>query len=347
VNPLTYQWNFNIERSLPGKFLLKIAYVGTRGERLFLNEELNPGVDGVRIDPSRGSILTRTNLGNSSYNGLDVSVDRSLGHGFILRGAYTWSKALDNGSDVFTTSGDTTRPQDLFNSSLEKGPSAFDRRHRAVITWLYQTPHFKASSGFGKAAGWAIGDWQVSGIFSFQTGAPETVYLGGYDQNGDLSAANDRPNLSNPNAPINYSPACLSSPTCITGVGQINPDGSLTDWNTGAPGTASQFRYIATNVLGIGPNGNLGRNTFYNPGRQDYSMALQRNIRIPGLESQQLEFRAEAFDVFNHANAGGGTTQDGSSVPGISGNIDSANFMNKDITFEGGRSVLLWLKYRF
>lgn len=347
VNPLIYQWNFDIERSLPGKFLVTVAYVGTRGERLYLNEEMNPGINDVRINPARGSILARTNLGNSSYHGLDLSVDRSLGHGFMMRAAYTVSKNLDNGSDVFTTSSDTTRPQNLFNSSLEKGPSAFDRRQRAVVSWIYQTPAFK-TTGIGKALSWPVRDWQISGIFSWQTGAPETIYLGGFDQNGDLSAANDRPNLSNINAPINYSTACLSSPTCISGIGQTNPDGSFSDWNTGAPGTASQFRYIVTSDGSfIGPSGNLGRNTFYNPGRQDYSLALQRIIRIPHFESHQFEFRAEAFDVFNHPNAGGGTTQDGSSVPGISGNIDSPLFNNKDVTFEGGRALQLWLKYRF
>jgi len=350
-NPMIYQWNFDIERSLPSNILLKVAYVGTRGERLFLNEEMNPGINDVRINPSRGSILLRTNLGNSSYNGLDVSVDRSLGHGLMLRGAYTWSKAIDNGSDVFTTSGGTTRPQNEFNSSLEKGPAAFDRRQRAVFTWIYTTPGLKGSSSMAKDFNLVVRNWQVSGIFSFQTGAPDTIYIGGYDQNGDLYAFNDRPNLSNPNAPINYSPACLTSPTCITGVGQINPNGTLTDWNTNAPGTASQFRYIVTNVVGSGPNGNLGRNTFYNPGRQDYELALTRIIKLPAfrrLENQQLEFRAEAFDVFNHPNAGGGTTQDGSSVPGVSGNIDNTSaFQNKDITYEGGRSLQLWLKYRF
>ncbi len=96
--------------------LFTIAYVGNRGERLFLNEELNPGVNGARLDTGRGSIVTRTNEGNSTYNGLNLTVDRALGHGFLLRGAYTWSKALDNGSDIFNTSGDTTRPQNLLNS---------------------------------------------------------------------------------------------------------------------------------------------------------------------------------------------------------------------------------------
>ncbi len=283
VNPLIYQWNFSIERALPGKFLVTASYVGTRGERLYLNQELNPGVNGSRINPARGSILARTNLGNSNYNGLALLVNRTLGRGFTLIGSYTWSKSLDNGSDPFTTSSDTTRPQNLFNSSLEKGPSAFDRRQRAVFTWIYRTPTFKPASAAAKVLSWPVRDWQVSGIFSFQTGAPETVYLGGYDQNGDLSAANDRPNLSNPKAAVNHSPACLASTSCITGVGQINPDGSLVDWNTGASGTPNQFRYIVTNVVGAGPNGNLGRNTFYNPGRQDYELALQRIIRIPHL----------------------------------------------------------------
>jgi outer membrane receptor protein involved in Fe transport len=348
VNPLTLQWNFGVERSLPGSFLFKAAYVGTRGERLFANEQLNPGVNSVRIDPARGSIVDRTNLGNSSYNGLDVSVHRSLSHGLLLRGAYTWSKAIDNVSEVFTSSGTSSFSQNLFNLSQDRGPSAFDRRQRAVFTWIYVTPNVKVSSAAAKAATWAVRDWQISGVFSFQTGAPETISINGFDQNGDLATNNDRPNLSNLNAGINYSPACLANPACITGVGQINANGSITDANTGAPGTAAQFRYIlTTGVSGQGVNGNLGRNTFSNPGRQDYSLSLMRIVRLPRWETHQFEFRADAFDVFNHANAGGGTTQDGSSVPGISGNILSANFMNKSVTYEGGRAVQLWLKYRF
>jgi hypothetical protein len=76
-------------------------------------------------------------------------------------------------------------------------------------------------------------------------------------------------------------------------------------------------------------------------------MALTRVIRLPRWENHQIEFRAEAYNTFNHPNAGGGTTQDGSTVPGISGNLNGTTFLNKDITYEGGRSLQLWLKYRF
>jgi len=349
-NPMSYQWNANIERQLPGDMLLTLAYVGTRGTDLFLNEELNPGVNGVRIDPEKGDIRVRSNLGNSIYHGLDVKVERNFRNGLLVRGAYTFSKAIDNGSEIFITSGGSSLPQNLFNSAQDRGPSAFDRRHRAVFTWIYDIPGFHNLTGSAKAFTWPLRDWQLSGITSLQTGAPETVSLIGYDQNGDLNGGNDRPNLSNPSAPINYSPACLSNPSCISGVGQINPDGSLVDWNTGAPGTPSQFRYIVTNVLGIGPNGNLGRNTFYNPGRIDVNMALTRVIKTPW-EGKQLEFRAEAFNPFNHPNAGGGASVDSNPteglVPGVSGDILSANFMNKSTTYIGGRYLQLWLKFRF
>jgi hypothetical protein len=87
-----------------------------------------------------------------------------------------------------------------------------------------------------------------------------------------------------------------------------------------------------------------------NPGRQDYTFALQRNVKLPW-EGHQLEFRAEAYNIFNHPNAGGGSNADGNPIEGgvspISGNIDSALFMNKSVTYVGGRFVQLWLKYRF
>jgi hypothetical protein len=348
--PLSYQWNFDIERELPSGMLLTVAYVGARDERLFVNEQMNPGVLGVRIDPDRGSVLARTNLGNSTYNALQVNVERRFRHGLFFSGAYTWSKSLDDASEVFTNTGTSSQAQNLFDESADKGPSAFNIPQRGVISLVYEEPSFRNGTGFAKVLSWPFRDWQLSGLTDWQSGNPQTVSEDGYDQNGDLNFGNDRPNLSNPNAPINYSPSCLSNPACISGVGQINPDGSIVDWNTGAPGTASQFRYIVTNVLGIGPNGNLGRNTLQNPGRQDYTFALQRNVKLPR-EGHQLEFRAEAYNIFNHPNAGGGSNADGNPIEGtvspISGDIDSPVFMNKSVTYVGGRFLQLWLKYRF
>jgi hypothetical protein len=325
VNPLIYQWNFNIERQLPGNFLLTAAYVGTRGQRLYLNQELNPGINGIRSNPSRGSILSRSNLGSSSYNGLQIDLERRLTRGLLIRANYTYSKAIDNGSEVFTVQ-NSSFPQNPLNASLERGLSAFDHRQRVAITWVYNLP-FAMGKG---PLNYVTKGWLVSGTTQLQSGSPTVVYTQ-LDLAGSLRA-NGRPNAGNPNATINYSDACLNSTTCITGVGQLQPNGSIVDYNTGAAGNASLFRYVVP-ITGFG---NLGRNTVENPGTVDWSMAVSRSFPIPKLEGHRIEFRAEAFNPFNHANAGD-----------LSGSIQDPNFLNKDVTFTGGRELRLWLYYRF
>ncbi|MBV9676095.1 MAG: hypothetical protein JO185_07160, partial [Acidobacteriaceae bacterium] len=332
VSPMTYQWNFNIQRELPWNFLTTVAYVGTRGERLFLNRELNPGVNGVRLNPARGSIGARTNTGDSIYHGLQVDLTRRFRNGFLLEVAYTYSKSIDNGSEVFTTAGGSSYPQDPFNLRGERGVSAFDRPHRAAVTWVYSLPYRGGDAGWRGMANQLIRNWTVSGTAQLQSGAPDTIYFGGLDENGDLRSTNDRPDLGNPSAPINYSDACLNSTSCITGVGSLLSNGTYVDYNTGAPGTRGQFRYIAVS----GRPGNLGRNTFRNDWTQDYTLAVERVFPIPHLEHHQLEFRAEAINPFNHPNPGL-----------VAPNLLDPVFLNKDIVYTGGRVLNLWLKYRF
>jgi hypothetical protein len=100
---------------------------------------------------------------------------------------------------------------------------------------------------------------------------------------------------------------------------------------------ASDFRYLAI----LGKNGTVGRNTFYNPGREDWAMSIQREFKIH--ESQAFLLRMEAFNPFNHPNLGGG--EDG--VPSVSGDILSPNFLNKSVTSVGGRSVKFYVRYSF
>ena len=332
VSPRTYQWNFNIQRQLPGDFLATVAYVGTRGEHLFLNQELNPGINGVRLNPLRGSIGARTNGGDSVYHGLQTDLTRRFRRGLFLEVAYTWSKAIDDASEVFTTTGGSSYPQDPFNIRGERGPSAFDRRHRGSVTWVYTVPYHGTANGLRGAANYLVRNWTFSGTAQLQTGAPDTIHFQGLDENGDLRTTNDRPDLGNSKAPINYSDACMNSATCITGVGMAGPNGTYVDINTGATGTFSQFRYLQVS----GRVGNLGRNTFVNDWTQDYSFAIERIFPIPHLEHHQLEFRAEGINPFNHPNPGL-----------VSADLLDPTFLNKDIQYTGGRVINFWLKYRF
>ncbi len=300
--------------------------MGTRGNRLFINEDLNPGVNGVRLNPARGSIVTRTNGGDSEYHGLQVDLRRNFRNGLFLELAYTYSKAIDDGSEVFTSTGGSSYAQNLFNVNGDRGPSAFDRPHRLAFTWVYSLPY----RGHGMGA-YLLRNWSLSGTVQLQSGAPDTIFIP-QDLNGDLHAGNDRPDAGNPNAPINYSAACLNSSSCITGVGTYGPGNSLIDYNTGAPGSLSQFRYLVP-ASGLG---NLGRNTFRNDWTQDYTIALERIFPIPHLEGHQIELRLESTNPLNHPNPGL-----------VSPNIDDPTFLNKSLNYTGGRSVFLWAKYRF
>jgi hypothetical protein len=251
-----------------------------------------------------------------------------------LRGSYTWSRAIDNSSEIFATSGGASRWQVVNDPRSDRGPSAFDRKHRAAFSWAYELPSPK--NGFLNVI---AGGWVSSGFVSFQSGAPETIYIGGWDQNGDGEGFNDRPTLGNLKAPINYSAGCLAPGSgCISGIGFDDGSGNLVDWNSGAPGTLNQFRYIVHD-WGSGINGNVGRNSIYYPGRQDWNLSVLKNFKI--MEGQRFQVRADFFNAFNHPNAG----QD--SLGNNYGNIDSVNFLNTALTRRGARHIALWAKYEF
>jgi len=330
-NPLIHQWNLNVQRELPSRLMAEVAYVGTRGERLWVNEQLNPRVDGgARIYTNRGSLVIRGNRADSIYHGLQTSLTRQVGN-FSFRGSYTYSKSLDNGSDVFVTSGGASRWQNVLDPRSDRGPSAFNRTHRAVISYTYEVP-FK-NNGFLK---YLADGWFTSGVISFQSGVPETIYIGGYDQNGDGEFYNDRPNWGNPKAPLNYGSCFTWGSGCISGIGYDDGSGQLIDWNSGASGSLSQFRYIVNGATYA--NGNVSRNTFTYPGRQDWNLSLGKRFMMPYREGHLLEFRMDLFNAFNHANLG---------VYSLNGDINSADFLNLPKTAAGGRTMSLWAKYSF
>jgi carboxypeptidase family protein/TonB-dependent receptor-like protein len=349
-NPRTYQWNVNIQRELPAKFIGQIAYVGTRGTALWDNEQLNPRVLSTpsfgdpdnRINPNKGSIVARGNRGDSIYHGLQLEVNRNVGR-LSLRGAYTWSRSIDNGSEVFITTGGSSFWQNVADPRSDRGPSAFNHTHVASFTWVYALPDVK--KGFLNQA---FGGWETTGSVIFQSGAPETLYFGGFDVNGD-GQGNDRPSVINPKAPLNLSTTCIQSPQCVTGLGFSDP----ADFGPGIfdlgqlwfeqslvllPLTGNQVRYLAN----FGQNGSLGRNSINLPGMQTWDLAVLKNFKVPYRESQ-VQFRADFFNAFNHFNAG----QNNISGYGNLLNPGAGFYGPKSLTLDGGRSIVLWLKYSF
>jgi hypothetical protein len=308
VNPQDYAWNLGIQREIPGAFILDLAYVGTRGTRQFINEQLNPGIESnvlgatlTRTFPTRGSIISRTNGGDSHYNSLQARVERGLSKGLLFRFAYTYAHAIDvANSEVFTTTGGSSVPSNNENRRVDRGNAGFDVRHRGVVSFLYDIPS-PFESGFARSL---LRGFTLSGVYRIQSGFVQTPYVGGIDLNNDGSAFNDRPAINNPNAPSN-SVALSNEIALFAGIieaGQESATGYVT--NTGAPISLANARYLVdTNVRA----GLAGRNILRGPRVNRLDLSLNRRIHLPLSESTALELRADFFNVLNHPFFGPGT----------------------------------------
>jgi outer membrane receptor protein involved in Fe transport len=288
VNPMTYVWNLGIQQELVGKNILDLAYVGSRGTHLFINEQINPGVNNVRLNPARGPITVRTNGGDSSYHSLQARLERGFSKGFLYRASYTFSKAIDNtNSEVFATTGGTSVGSDPFNRRVDRSVASYDVPHRFTFAGLWNS-----SSLFnGGVKGALLGGFTVSTIYRIQSGNVETPYIGGADMNGDLNSFNDRPAIGNPSARIDsvaFSNA-FNGTSSPTGYSDLNG-------NDISPANA---RFIVDPTI---TTGLAGRNTLRSPFVDRLDLSLMRSFNIPFTkwESDRFEVRVEFFNVLNH-----------------------------------------------
>ncbi|MBC7924729.1 MAG: TonB-dependent receptor, partial [Bryobacteraceae bacterium] len=295
VNPYLQRWSFGIQRELPKGFLADISYVGSKGTKLFVNEDLNPVVPPslriapavpptapiiltTRLDALQGGRLTRTNGGDSNYNSLQTLLTRRFGRNLGMSVSYTWSKLIDNASEVFGTAG-TNSPQNTALPSIygglrqDRAVGAADRTHRTVLTWSYSLPWMRNQQN---VVGRVLGGWQVSGLSTFESGNPLNVY-NGVDADG-IGGNFDRPDF-NPSGragvralPVSLAPTGTTSPT-----GYVNPDASY------APIDPNEARYIGIrSFTGTVPlrTGNAGRNTERLPWINNWDANLQKEVRI-------------------------------------------------------------------
>jgi hypothetical protein len=209
---------------------------------------------------------------------------------------------------------------------LDRARSDFDRTHNFTLTYVWEIPG--SNRNFWKHA---LGGWSITGITSFQSGAPFTV-ANGFDRNND-GLQNDRPDIGNPNAPINS--RAVLAPACATGY--RNPD-------TNACVTPADVHWIQAGV-GLPNPSTAGRNTLVAGGISNFEAALTKSFRLG--EQRKLDFRWEALNAFNHpqfTQIPERTVNDGSSTPqaGL-----ASRFLNQDFTNSGTRSMWVQLKLVF
>jgi outer membrane receptor protein involved in Fe transport len=350
-SPRTLQWNLNIERQLPFRFLLTAAYVGARGEHLYATTEFNPTLNNTtgstaRLFTGRGRIIRQDTSGDSSYHSGQLELDRRFSHGFQMRAAYTWGKDLDDTSEIFTTGQFSTyaERQYPYYRGREYSASTFDHKHIFAVEYTYAFPKWHAQ-GMQKIPGAVVNGWSFAGITRLQSGNPINVEIG-YDWNGD-GISNDRPILATKSAPI--------ATWAVDGNEWFGlPKGSLCDgtyfWYTDDNCHSVALSQVHWTVSPFGTTANtIGRNALYTPGFTNTDFSLQRSFHI--VKEHSFDVRAEVFDIFNHANTG---TPNYTLISGIFNGVDGKpatsgqqTFANYPLTISGGRNLRFFLRYAF
>ena len=275
-SPHMYQWNFNIQRQLFEATTLTVGYVGSRGLHLYAARDINPvlpvvvngqQVFGVprgatpgiisnpRLNPAGAALSSEAPVGDSSYNSLQVGLNRRFAHGVQSQISYTWSKCMDDASGTYGLEGGIPW-SDPLKGSFDRGRCLFDRSQVFKASGVYALP-FKQNI--------LVKGWQMSGELSAQSGSPWNVTVG-FDQSGGVVAGSERPNLIMPANQIMrdsvtqwVNPAGFSVPApgtlgnlqrdFLTGPGIFDFDYALMKETTIKEQTRLQFRAEFFNIL--------------------------------------------------------------------------------------------------
>lgn len=290
--PTVLSWSFKIEQKITPNTSLAVGYLGSHAYHEMLSADANEPVPTVCpaspcpstlppgtiyypagakfANPNLSNTATWLSEGISSYNALQVDVNRRFAKGFQLRGAYTFSKSLDDGS-AWNTSVDANAPGFVMfplNPKLDYGLSTADVPQSLVVNGSYSLPFGKSLTGWREKA---VSGWSISGIVTVQSGFPFTPQLG-FNPSRDGDSRNPvRPSVN---------PAFR---------GDVIPGGPN-----------QYFDPYAFIVPPAGTYGNLGRNTLRGPGLTELDLSVLKDTTLS--ERIKLQFRAEFFNVLNHAN---------------------------------------------
>ncbi|MGC2581622.1 MAG: carboxypeptidase regulatory-like domain-containing protein [Acidobacteriaceae bacterium] len=293
------QWNFGNQLEATRNLVLDLAYVGSKGTRLPLRRDNNqPAPGGVPPYPQFTTMQQITSIADSTYNSLQARAVRRYNNGLEFLAAYTWSKSIDDASQLFSTAVDPGFPQNSNNLRAERALSDFDARQRFVASYVYQAPIVGNRFGFdgGRIASELLSHWTIGGIASVQTGRPFTVNRSVLQSRTGIQAYIDRPDqVSDPMKP---GPVMANADaTCYKTVSQ---GGRAADATHTASSWFNPCAFSNPNLLGEIRFGTAGRNSVTGPGFVDFDFSLMRNQPIA--EKDTLQLRADLFNMFNHPN---------------------------------------------
>jgi hypothetical protein len=308
---ITQSWTASIEQQLFSQYALHLAYVGSQSYHQTTKVDMNPGIyaDGNARStyPLFSSVIVDTPAGTASYHSLQIGMERRMVKGLQFQSNFTWSKAIDlSSSGNISFGGELGDP---FDYAWDRGISDLNIPLSWVSNFVYVTPTLDRSNGFLKNA---LGAWELSTIWSLQSGRPFSVSGGnGNDSSGSLQGG-DRADLTG--KPFNV-----------------------------RQGSKSQWLNEYFNKAAFAPNlpgtfGDSGRNLLKGPGIDTADVAVIKNWKAA--ERYGLQFRWEMFNAFNHASFAN-PNSDSSPTNGSEGQISSIGPIAPRV-MQGGLKLILF-----
>lgn len=295
--PTTYAHNLGVQYKLPFDSVLDVSYVGTVASHLLQRRNINapnygaaylaqnqdptaaastvPGATALPVDFLRpfqgfGQIQYIEPAVSSNYHSLQTSVNRRFTRGLLLGVNYTWSKALGTQSGDLPGVAGFGAPHILDNRRANYGPLDFDRRHNFNVNWVWELPRATDSRGLG----YALNDWQLSGIYRYVTGQPYNV---GFNIPG------------------------ISAYT-LTGTQNIEGARLVLLRNPGTGNSSNPYRQFDVTAFATPSPGSTGfesgRNFLYRAPINSWDLSLSKRFRVK--EQGEFEVRLDAFNAFNH-----------------------------------------------
>jgi hypothetical protein len=311
--PYVQNWQLSVQRELTKNMLLDVAYVGNHAIKMVMLADVNqarpltaaelllPAAQRPTLDQRRPISGFRSISGVlpaafSNYHALQIKFERRFAKGIYLLNSFTWSKAIDNVSQVLEEpNGNEGRPQNLYNIAADRGLSAYDQPYNNTTSFVWELPFGHGRTFGGDISPWldgVLGGWALTGINTMLSG--QTI-----------------------NLRYQPSPVTANLPSFLGGVALrpnvtgdvLAPDGQRTIDN--------YFNRANITIPTVDqPFGNAGRNIARSQAFFQFDFGLQKHFRLPINEVSKIEFRMEAFNLFNKTNFGAANADRSSSAFG-------------------------------
>jgi len=321
--PRSSQYSLGVQQSIGSHTVLNISYVGSQGRHENFYQAVNlPPLSALPAEVAAGSLsfptLTYPGIGNmrlaydeanSKYNSLQTSLTGTVHRTLHLQVAYTLARAKD-ATTASGSGGDLNNATNPYAGwSYDYGPSVYNRNNVFFVNFVYDLPFFTNSANHLTRA--TIGGWQLAAIVTAESGAPVNLGITGSNTPASIIAnSGDRPNVS----------------------GGISYPKTVNQWFTGN---------FALPACQTGPDcyGNLGFDAITGPGRQNWDVSLSKNFAFT--ERFKLEFKVDAFNLWNHPQFEGNAN-----LGGLGNNFGSGNFGQITAAYDP-RELQLALKLKF